>query len=302
MDGKPTLESDDRSPLERWLSRHLIAVMAGLLAVGIALATTETITYAFFFPGPIEPDHGKWGQFGDFFGGTLNPVFGFLSFLALLLALILQSRELSISSRELANSARALKEQSTSLALQNFERTFFELVRLYNDNVKAIDLRAKEGIVTAKGRDCFRIFCEKRLKQHYNNVLSEHQLTDSLAIIQLSYSRFFEDAQHEVGHCFRTLYRAFKFAHESIVLDDNGKRKYVAIMRAQLSSFELALLFYNSLHPIGTKFKPLIERHAILKNMRLADLYNPSDHVLLYERSAYGDQDLSQYLKKPFSS
>jgi hypothetical protein len=55
--------------------------------------------------------------------------------------MVLQNRELRNSTRELANSVRALDEQGAAVKLQNFERTFFEMVRLHCDIVKALDLR-----------------------------------------------------------------------------------------------------------------------------------------------------------------
>lgn len=293
---RPIPQTDDqRTPAERWLARKLAYVLVFFVGIAMALALLVLIVYVIYFPGPIVADHGKWGEFGDYVAGLLNPAFAFLAFLALLLTLVLQNRELSISSNELANSAHALREQTASLELQNFERSFFALVGLYNENVRAIDLRAQEGNITAVGRDCFRIFYNHRLKKCYDDVLSERRGLSDLAAVQESYSRFFDKWQHEVGHCFRSLYRAFKFVDESDVAD---KHKYAGIMRAQLSSFELALLFYNSLHPVGAGFRKHIERYALLENMRLRDLFNPLDHVPLYDVTAYGDQDVSQYARK----
>src|SRR5687768_530089 len=61
---------------------------------GICLAIIVVATY--FSPwGPKdEQAWSKWGQLGDYVGGLLNPVFGFLGFLALLLTLWFQSKEL----------------------------------------------------------------------------------------------------------------------------------------------------------------------------------------------------------------
>jgi len=38
----------------------------------------------------------QWGQFGDYFGGTLNPIFAFLAFIGVLLTVYLQSEQLKI--------------------------------------------------------------------------------------------------------------------------------------------------------------------------------------------------------------
>ena len=68
------------------------------------------------------------------------------------------------------------------------------------------------------------------------------------------------------------------------------KYEYVAILRSTLSRYELVWLFYNSLSVYGKgKFKPLIERYAMLKNIRPELLIDP-EHVLKYEKEAFGDK------------
>lgn len=60
----------------------LVAFAAALVAVGF---------YWWHFRGQMLSDRSDaWGQFGDFFGGTLNPVFGLLSLFVLLLSLQVQ--------------------------------------------------------------------------------------------------------------------------------------------------------------------------------------------------------------------
>ena len=70
---------------------------------------------------------------------------------------------------------------------------------------------------------------------------------------------------------------------------------YAGILRAQLSSFELGLLFYNSLHPSSVKLKSLVERYSMLENLDMQLVQAPSYEIRLFEKSAYGDQDVSDY-------
>ncbi|MGE4382282.1 MAG: putative phage abortive infection protein [Arcobacter sp.] len=81
---------------------------------------------------------GVLGPFGDFFGGILNPILTFCSFMALLMTIILQQKELGLTRKELKetkqatkDSANALIEQSNSIKQQNFENTFFNMLNLY---------------------------------------------------------------------------------------------------------------------------------------------------------------------------
>lgn len=76
-----------------------------------------------------------------------------------------------------------------------------------------------------------------------------------------------------------------KFVNRSDVTD---KRFYTNLIRAQLSSHELLLLFYNCLSDLGReKFKPLVEEYGLLKNMPQELLYNPPDHKPLFDEKAY---------------
>ena len=230
---------------------------------------------------------------GDYLGGILGPILSFLALIALLFTLVLQNRELRNSSAELANSARALEEQSKAFQLQNFERTFFEMVRLHGDIVKDIDLRDKEGNITTQGRDCFRVFYDKRLRNKYKEIIPENRgyEKDSLEHLQKMYDSFFDSYQHEIGHYFRNLYHIVNYIEESKI---EQKKKYFQIIRAQLSSFELLLLFYNSLHPISAKLKIKLEKFAILHNINLDKLFNTA-HIAYYKESAFGNRDLTKY-------
>ena len=137
----------------------------------------------------------------------------------------------------------------------------------------------------AEGRDCFRAFWSQ-LNSFYSQELPTQERLGHLGVVQAAYETFFVRKQHEMGHCFGTLYHVFKFVDQSDIPDP---KRYTSIMRAQLSSYELALLFYNSLHSVGEGFKPLIEKYALLENADLNKLFNPEDHSPLYHARAFGN-------------
>jgi len=87
---------------------------------------------AFVLKFGITPseDQGAWGQFGDFVGGILNPLFSIIGLLALLYTIVLQSEELRRSTRELKSSAKALKRQNRHNSRQQFDNNFFQLLTL----------------------------------------------------------------------------------------------------------------------------------------------------------------------------
>lgn len=71
------------------------------------------------------------GEWGDFFGGVLNPILTFLTFMGLLITIVIQQTELRESRQELKRSADALSEQTGSTKRQIFESTFFNMMNMH---------------------------------------------------------------------------------------------------------------------------------------------------------------------------
>jgi len=70
----------------------------------------------------FSSDVATWGQFGDFVGGTTNPLLAFLSLLALCHTILLQLRQIEDSARELQITHERLErtaaaQEATSKAL-----------------------------------------------------------------------------------------------------------------------------------------------------------------------------------------
>ncbi len=281
---------NDNDLITGWLSSKLPVILIIIALVATVLACVAVWYYHSYFPGSIRVDLKLWGAFGDFFGGTLNPIFGFFGLIALLLTLAIQNRELKVSSDALTNSARELYEQNKSLKEQNYERTLFEMVNLMANIVQDLD------IDESTGRDCFKVLYDARLRGSYTT--SKRQSQDkhnNEYILNAAYDGFIQKYHHEIGHYFRTLYIIFKYIEDYD--DPEGKKlTYIDIVRAQLSSYELCLLFYNSHHDIGKMFKPLIEDFSLFENMEKKDLLEPSEHIDLYASKAYGKQNIISHV------
>jgi hypothetical protein len=98
---------------------------------GIAAVLVVAATYWWNFPTAIPLDNAKWGQFGDFFGGTLNPLLSFLGLIALLATLWVQNTEL-IATRTLFEQSVHAQENQTIVALMPARFTLITL-RLQHD-------------------------------------------------------------------------------------------------------------------------------------------------------------------------
>lgn len=270
-----------------------ITILVVIGSVGLGVSVLTLWFYFNTFDGGISADPNNWGLFGDFIGGSLNPILAFLGLIALLITIRLQSKELVDASTELKKSTKAMEEQSASLEKQNFESTFFQLMRLHNDIVSDLDLRkTKSHNVIHKGRDCFKTWLRMYEHEYRGSI---HLFTDKsqyLGIIRKSYDDFYRDYESDIGHYFRNLYRIIKYIDESEV---SNKYFYTGLIRAQLSTIEQALLFYNGLSSYGTEFKHFIERYNLLEHLNIDMLVDPENHYKLYKDRAYGDSTL----KKP---
>lgn len=77
----------------------------------------------------------------------------------------------------------------------------------------------------------------------------------------------FEGHQSRLGHYYRHLFQLISFVDNQTISID--KKEYVKTIRAQLSTHEQALLFINSLTPLGKIWwdKKLITEYRIVKNI-----------------------------------
>ena len=91
----------------------------------------------------------------------------------------------------------------------------------------------------------------------------------------------------QFDHYFRLLYRILKFVRSSpLITRFEDEYEYTSILIATLSKYELVWLYYNGLTYGQNKLKPLIERYAMLNNLR-KDLLVQGPDGEGYAESAY---------------
>ena len=272
------MASDNRGDWS-WLVPAVLIVVVILVMIGAGLYIPEVYN---------KPNSA--GEFGDMFGGV-NALFSGLAFVGVIYAILLQRRELQLQREELEYTRFELKGQKEQLEAQNqtfrqqsFDNAFFRMVALHHQLVSTIDLRegSANASATIVGRDCFvEFYTRLRNRSMDTNRFPRGATYESLRIV---YAELYKEIQADVGNYFRNLYHIIKFVDRSQVDD---KRMYTNLVRAQLSSHELLLLFYNCLTHLGEeKFKPLIEKYALLKNMPIDELIDES-HTRWYTTDAF---------------
>lgn len=288
------------SSIIAFLKKHFVAVV-----VIFAFSAGFSAIYSFFSAFDLKDLSGidKFGQTGDFFGGILNPTFTFLGF-GFLVYTITQNREnikisnqqldisnhqLKISSDaleatriEMEGSKKALEEQSTALKQQNFENTFFNLIKLYHESITILETNSHGKI--DRGRDCFLHF-HTNLRQAFNNEQNNNYGSE-LKKIEKVYQFFLDKKEgRQLIYPFINIYAIIRFIDESSIAN---KRLYIRILMSQFSSKELAIFFYHSLHSDGRKrFHDFIEKYGLLQNLDKDMLFYGNVHLSLYSDSAY---------------
>lgn len=93
--------------------------------------------------------------------------------------------------------------------------------------------------------------------------------------------KIFSDNQSQLGHYYRHLFQTVNYINEQKenIIDYHQKYNYVKILRAQLSNYEQALLFYNTISPLGEAWelkaeKTDINHHLITKYNMIKNLPN----------------------------
>lgn len=217
----------------------------------------------------LSNDQELWGQFGDFVGGTLNPILAFLSFMALLYTIKIQTDELKLSReeleatrKELEGSRIAQQEQSESLKLQNeatkfqmFENTFYNLLNHHNNILEKLNY-----ILVRTGEN--KMQPEAGL---FKDILGD--LSSSELNYENIYVSFKSKNKGTMKIYFMTLFQLLKFIDiesKKLPIDAN---LYTNIIRATLNDKVLILLALNSVVNEYKKYKEFLTKYYFLEHL-----------------------------------
>ena len=157
---------------------------------------------------------------GDIFN-AVSALFSALAFGLIILTVILQSFELSLQRSELEQTRRIFASQAATLAAQQFETTFFNLLALHNDIVKGFVLEQEPvsrgafggavievsgQAVRYEGRSVLPEILET-LGLEAQRALSLGAATNPDEAMLLAYDKTFTKHRDLLGHYFRNLYQ-----------------------------------------------------------------------------------------------
>ena len=285
------MKDDEHINIPGWLK--------ALVVLSLLVAVISVGAYVYAFRGSLSGEQEVWGMFGDFIGGTLNPLFALTGLFALLYTIKQQSQELRNSAKQLKKSAEALQAQNETLKTQRFEATFFQLFRLFGDVIQ--DLNFVERERTGNGLDTEIVEYQHRrcLEKLYKNLHRIHQKKESEGIgfasymsngefgidfYRETYSLFYEENEQFVGHYFRMLNSSLDFIDRGDIPEDE-KKYYTNLARAQLSKYELGLLLYHCIsEDSDERLISLVRQYDLLEYLEDGILHKASNRDFINEK------------------
>lgn len=135
------------------------------------------------------------------------------------------------------------------------------------DNLILIKQEWKESLYKTK-------YFEK-YKKEYNNLIFIRNENGVNYEFKITYTPF-DGHNTRLGHYYRNLYQTVSFVvNSTIIKDSNEQKKYLKLLRAQLSNHEQLLLYYNSLTNFGKGWidNEYFTTYEMIKNipLKLAD-------------------------------
>jgi hypothetical protein len=110
-----------------------VAAIAALSAIGIVC-----IIYILAFGTTRSADPAIWGQFGDYFGGVLNPLFALAAFLSALWSISLQQRESRAASKQLAAQTEIARKELETFSSERLGEEFLHVIRDIDQRLSAL--------------------------------------------------------------------------------------------------------------------------------------------------------------------
>jgi hypothetical protein len=232
----------------------------------------------------VSPQLNDLGNYGSYLQGTVASMWALAGVLIIFVAFLVQAQQLN-------DQRKQFTAQNDAIKRQNFENRFFQLVNFHH---KLVNDMAFEG---EAGRECFRKWRDKLADIRTWLLDKEVKAGFAPASVPLpsgernrsieAYNQLYSAHQGTLGHYFRNLYHIIKFVNVSKDIPEQEKRDYTNLVSVQLSSCELALLFYHGIHPEGAGFKPLIEKYGLLRDLDKERFLFKPDHRCFFKEQAY---------------
>ncbi|MGE8533138.1 MAG: putative phage abortive infection protein [Chryseobacterium sp.] len=258
-----------------------------LIGLGSIAFMSFTLWQNYLYAASLGKDYQ--GLFGDMFGAS-NALFTGLSFVGVIIAIRLQSQELKLQRKELEltrNEMELTRDefaiQNSTMKVQQFENTFFQMISLFQGNTKTMSFNSDGEIYEGAGifsllldgvekgldlalRNRFYQNDDKSLKEddydYYRYEEFQKVGKEEFIPLFLAYFSIYGD---NLTKYFTTLYNTLKLIDKSEIID---KQYYVSIINSQLSRVErLTIFYYTIAKDENSNFRMLVEKYNLLDGL-----------------------------------
>ncbi|RBA38669.1 hypothetical protein DC346_09095 [Acinetobacter junii] len=242
---------------------------------------------------------GKWGAFGDYMGGILNPILGFITIILLLVS----------HYKDVQRDVNYHKQREIDLLLMRIHK----LIEMHNNNIDGFSIDDKSGNPKLKGKFIFSalcnlidILCEKFAHLKNKGLIEKDILTLCFTIVyygrgeslknileinfsKLNFERDIKDIidglDHKIssnqdlelfngftitfGTYFRSLFHLVDTIHTNNLLNSEQKYELIKDIRSQMSNNEQELLLINTMTGLGNRWVAdgLILEYKLARNI-----------------------------------
>lgn len=211
-------------------------------------------------------DEQIFALFGDFIGGVVGTLLAFAAAVLYYVALTEQRKDVENNRQSLLLQNQTLQqqiaefrqqraeleetrkvyekqtqlmtEQSHIMKQQQFESSFYSMLRVYMDCKDHMD---------SKEVDCFRTWIDM-IEKGLSNDCVDYAISDIFErhnMIVSLFENLYEEKRDVMAPYFKTVTRILSFIDNTTSLENKEKIQYVKFFRAQLSDCETFLLYYN---------------------------------------------------------
>lgn len=271
----------------------VVGIILVLIAIGLGIKTR------------INLEGGDGWQnittYSEFIAGLIGGIWSLAGVLLFYSSLSSQKADLEAQKDLLVKQIDEVVAQTKEFRIQNEmakdqknEETFFQLLRFHNEIITSIELEQSdvdfstgENITkTVVGRKAFVEYYDifKRFFGETSESMSADTEENLAKLFDKCYNTFYLEYQADLGHYFRNLYNVLRYIKS---VKKESQPFFLSLLIAQLSNYELTMLFFHCLRSTNKDFKYLVEEFEVLAQV-------PKDEVtsmayVLYDIKAFGE-------------
>ena len=252
----------DKILMSKWFYFILTIVFIGVFAY-----VFKWQHFCYWFDTDYQVDHELFGTFGDFIGGVLGTLFAMISIVLLI--------------RTFNQQRYATNESIKLTETQRFNDLFFELLRIYQDEIKELQVHSENENVSGEDNSLF--VCNNKDFFNHNMQLMQDKFKQQTSFEKNEdealklYMFLYIEYKSKLSIYYRILYRIYDLIDNATNIEESSKKDYLKIIRAQLTESELFFLRYNAMGFYGAKFTTYLNKYNVLKHLPILDLLEFKD-------------------------